>query len=485
MNLSIGLDRDRNALVNSTLLHALKLESEGRFTEMESELIGETDVFVRVLWLRAVMINGSAKSLERWETHYQKEVAQLLDHPEPDVRIRALLAASQRLRRRGNPSEARQYAESALAQSNSNGKIQLASEAEFALGICLGEIGEKFLALAIFEKLSKNEILPVFRRNLAFSNVCLLLWELGRLDAFEKSIDLLPNGFDFHCRLILAMAKGDWAFAERLTAQGIPKCVPPNQYIQICFDYAYYRAVVKGELRWESMPFWFQEILCKLRRESTDQFGYLLKRIVDQKEVVDGAFRPFSFVDSEAPYESLSLRMKVDLLYLQLVAAVAKGQKRSTAIEWFMSVMSRGDHPWRKDPLAPVLEKDSGTFVGESPWVDALRAHLGMTVTRFPEMKVVGTTIQTGDKHLDLSRSPASLVVFNTLLRYSGRSLSKAELHTALTRSSYVPAKHDARLFKLLQRLKDRLEGVEIQSFWHFGQNGKIHIEKISSHGGS
>jgi hypothetical protein len=172
--------------------------------------------------------------------------------------------------------------------------------------------------------------------------------------------------------------------------------------------------------------------------------------------------------------------MCTDLLYLQLAAAVAKGVKRQDALEWFKRAVSLRGYPWRKDPLAPPLNIQTGQFEGHWRWAQSLNSHLRIAMTHLPEIKVVGTTIKSGDKHIDLSRSPASLVVLKTLVRHSGRSISKADLHTALTRSSYVSSKHDARLFKLLQRLKERLDKVDVGTFWHFGQNGKIHVEQLS-----
>lgn len=402
-----------------------------------------------------------------------------------ESKVVALLTESLLHRFEGRFEEADACATEAQKLAKKNSWYELAADAEFALARSAVETGRLFLGSDLFQKITSDTKVSEYRRGLALSNWVWVLWDLGRTDEVKELLSKIPFSFRARHELCLSMIEGNLDLALTWVRDGLPEGINVDQKMYLCQSLIY-ACLVLGPHQKNLIP---QQKMVGILKESW--MSEQLLTLTDSKSqldqvIVKGCLKILGIGKGEFKAPEAGSSWRVQLEYDFLRCLMLAQENASDALAFYAQKINPVfvEHWWLKSPLIPRLvlpEHGQPHFSVNTRWTRALGALLGLRREKSVETSVLllneGKLIYQNEgkrKEVDLRRSSTSIRLLKIFGHGNKSTFTKKELHQNLTTSAYLSDIHDARLFKLLNRLEKRLKTAGIPAPWYLPGNNTV-----------
>lgn len=408
-----------------------------------------------------------------------------------ETRVVILLTESLLHRFSNRWEEANTTANEALALAKKHRRHELVADAEFALARTAVECGRLFLGSDLYQRISFDKRVSEYRRGLALSNWVWVLWDLGRTDEVKELLPLIPHSFRARHELCLTMLQGNLDLALKWIRDGLPGEINVDQRLYLCQSLIVACIVLgpsqpKPMSRTDAVKLSKDSWVCEQLLSMANSESVLDRVIVNGCLKLLGIKAPTAFsMNSSQNSEQNSWRVQLEADSFEFLSLIQ--EKPSSALSFYTKKINPtfAEQWWLKTPLIPRLNISEGgeaSFASRSPWARALSDLLGLKQKKkSTETSVIllnsGKLIYKKDdvkKEIDLRKSMTSFRLLRILGHGNKTAFTKKELHQNLTTSSYLSEIHDARLWKLLNRLEKKLKTAGIPVPWYLPGNNTV-----------
>jgi hypothetical protein len=462
------------------------LEAEGQWAEIVER---------SVPWVHE--FKGWAELPNRWKAglarayvflgkeQHAQEILQYLDSKMEDLSSETqavkLLAESALERRHERWAQAIVLAQKAKALAISCGNLHLEADARFGEALALAEEGEHYLAITILQSL-RNEArsMSPYRRGLAALNEAWYLWDTGQWELVRDVLSTIPRNDRPKIEVYLAAFEHRVSELRQMIVHGFADvdAIHATDLEQIVLILSEWQSIAPlGDRVLNVYDTWLYRTLCRMIQDTQSEVT-LYKLKLCRSLILDGTEpRP-----EERPVD-VPWRSEIELRFIEFLEGLTKWPH--LAMEFFEENLEPLLKEHRiKTPLIPRLHEFS---FPSNPWAKRISERL-LRQTESNGAKPVSSTLElVFEDHaltdpdqgvqVDFKKSPVSEKLIRILAGRRGRTLSKADLHFALTHTAYKQELHDDRLHKLLKRTASKIEESLGVDPWSLPGNNKIRLE--------
>jgi len=461
-NSLVVFDASASLLLPKDSTDVCVFEREGRYSELSRVLEARTEnhsILERTQLARAYAFLGFEDKAQA--------ILQELNPEKLDPQSHAIYCLTEARLARSHEDWPKALEIAKLAESHARQTLNtdLLAEAEFALAIAWVELGRFFLGIDIFQRLCENQKLSDYRRELARSNMALLLWDLGRQRDLKEATALTPRRFRERMQVMLWLLQVDQAaILSYLDSKAFKNELPAHK---------------------RHTAFYLSSAILVLRNQHPliQAPRYLMDYLWSEKDHSPLSKLSYLFLNGDTPPPFLTAnRSWRNEIKMQFIYAIGLAETSPLAARtlWYEQLNPLLAKLRLRMPLIPYLH-ESG-FEPQSSWSQAIANHLRLSeqgsqqVVYALQGRHLKCSTQQGWLSVDLGQSPVSRRLIEILAGPRGHIITKREIHEQLTRSSYRSDLHDGRILKLLARLTHRLQQFGVLPPWEIPKDNTVRL---------
>ena len=468
-------------------VHA-KFESMGRWHDLlqiaealssDSQAYDDLSMRWQAALARSLVFTGAYEQARTLLNRLEKQLKSC-GKPQDEAQIVFFLALAALERSQHNWPLSLELAKKAKTIAINNDNLHLEMDAAFGEAVTLSENGNIFAAIEIFQSIRSNlRNVSSYRRGLATLNEAWCLWDIGQVDHIKQTVELIPREYRAKIEVYIAALETQDFRLRHWVVHGFGSDVPisPVDLENIILILAEWQSLAPQSEKAQSIQntWLWNEILIHEKKSSG---GRLIKFQCCRLLLSESGFFSWpephlklnALAESELGFASILSLVKIDRvraanLYRKTLDLLLSENRICTPLIPSWKDLQIPTNAWAQR-LAKIIVGDSAKCLSTKSY-KAKKLILKSTILSAVD----------GSYSIELDGHPTSLKLIKILAGRAGRVVSKAQIHRQIEGTPYRPYLNDPRLYKLIGRLRQKIEKILHVCPWTFQRDNCVVLE--------